>query len=140
MLTFYLNVLEHIESDQKAVVNSIKLLKPGGKLIILVPAYGFLYNVFDKELGHYRRYTRRTLEGIVVKCGLQQIHSRYFNFAGIPGWFISGKFQKNRTIPSNQMKLYDALVPVFKVCDKIIFNSAGLSVVVTGTKSTASNQ
>ena len=54
---FALNVVEHIENDKLAIENCIHLLKPGGKLIILVPAFQSLYNQLDKELYHFRRYT-----------------------------------------------------------------------------------
>ncbi len=53
--------MEHIENDHLAIHNCRKLLKKGGKLIILVPAFQSLYNGFDKELYHYRRYTKHTL-------------------------------------------------------------------------------
>ena len=52
-----LNVLEHIKNDRKALNNMNSLLKKGGTLILLVPAHGLLLGKFDKELGHYRRYS-----------------------------------------------------------------------------------
>jgi 2-polyprenyl-3-methyl-5-hydroxy-6-metoxy-1,4-benzoquinol methylase len=129
---FALNVIEHISDDQLAIRNAKQLLKTGGRLIILVPAYPALYNQFDKNLGHYRRYTKKTARRILKQSGLTIIHSWYFNFMGIAGWFISGKLQKNSQIPGRQMNLYDKLVPLFKVVDKIVLNKIGLSVIVVG--------
>jgi 2-polyprenyl-3-methyl-5-hydroxy-6-metoxy-1,4-benzoquinol methylase len=131
---FALNVVEHIEDDSLAIENCKKLLSSGGNLIILVPAYQSLYNRFDKELYHYRRYSKSSLIKLFSKQGLEIVKSTYFNFMGIPGWFFSGKILRNSSIPKGQMKLYDKLVPVFKAVDKILFNKAGLSVIAVGKK------
>ncbi|MCU0436604.1 MAG: class I SAM-dependent methyltransferase [Raineya sp.] len=131
---FALNVVEHIENDYLALENARKLLKKGGNLIILVPAYQWLYNGFDTELEHYRRYTAQTLQERFTKNHFSILKSKYFNFAGIAGWYVSGKLQKNKTLPKDQVKLYNILVPVFKLIDKLIFNSMGLSVIVVGKK------
>ena len=61
---FALNVIEHIENDKLALQNMNKLLKKGGKMFILVPAYQNLYNQFDISLEHYRRYTETSLRMI----------------------------------------------------------------------------
>ena len=82
---FALNVVEHIENDSLATANCKKLLKPGGKLIILVPAYQALYNQFDKELYHYRRYTKATLNKLFNEHQLPIVETRYFNALGILG-------------------------------------------------------
>ena len=131
---FALNVVEHIEEDTPAIRNCHKLLKPGGNLVVLVPAYPKLYNRFDKELEHFRRYTRTTLNHLLSKEKFQVLHSQYFNFMGIPGWYISGKLQKNKTIPKSQMSLYNKFVPLFKLIDRCVFNKVGLSVVSVGVK------
>jgi SAM-dependent methyltransferase len=130
---FALNVVEHIHDDKLALANCNKLLKRNGHVIILVPAYQTLYNSFDKALEHYRRYTTKTLEH-AISPSFDIIHKQYFNVMGIPGWYVSGKLQKNETIPQGQMKLYNMLVPIFKIVDKVFFNKVGLSVVQVGKK------
>jgi len=132
---FALNVVEHIKDDEMAVKNCHKLLKPKGSLVILVPAYADLYNRFDRELEHFRRYTDKRLNNLLVSGNFTIQHSQYFNFMGIPGWYISGKLQKNKTIPKGQMSLYNKFVPVFKLVDKLLFNKVGLSVISVGIKS-----
>jgi SAM-dependent methyltransferase len=131
---FALNVVEHIEDDHLAISNCKKLLTKNGNLIILVPAYMILYNEFDKELEHYRRYNKKSLNNLFINNGFEIIKSNYYNFIGIFGWFFSGKFQKNKSIPGGQMKLYNKLVPLWKIADKFILNSMGLSVVTIGKK------
>ena len=131
---FALNVVEHIFDDDLAIKNANRLLKKNGHLIILVPAFQTLYNGFDKALEHYRRYTAQSLSTIFTKNNFKVIHTQYFNAAGILGWYVSGKLQKNETIPQNQMKLFNTLVPIFKLVDKAIFHSVGLSVIAVGRK------
>jgi 2-polyprenyl-3-methyl-5-hydroxy-6-metoxy-1,4-benzoquinol methylase len=131
---FALNVVEHIEDDVLAVANCAKFLKKGGTLLILVPAYQALYNHFDKELYHYRRYNKKMLGTLFQKNQLAIRRQWYFNLIGILGWFVSGKLQKNKTIPKGQMGLYNKLVPVFKLADALTFKKAGLSVITAGTK------
>ncbi len=129
---FALNVIEHIEKDSLAIQNCRRLLKSGGRIIILVPAFQALYNKFDENLGHHRRYNLQSLGALLSNNGFRIIHSRYFNLAGIPGWYYSGRILKNNTIPGGQMKIYDMMVPLFRLADKIIFNAAGLSVISVG--------
>lgn len=131
---FALNVVEHIENDSLAIRNCFKLLRENGRLVILVPAYASLYNRFDRELEHFRRYTAKKLNGVLLKENFEIEHSQYFNFMGIPGWYVSGKLQRNKTIPKSQMSFYNKLVPIFKLVDKIVFNKIGLSVISVGLK------
>lgn len=131
---FALNVVEHIGDDHKAVSNCRKLLKAGGNIVLLMPAYMWLYNNFDKELFHFRRYNRKSMLSLLEKCEFTETRSFYFNAGGIPGWYISGKLFRNKTIPTGQMNLFDKLVPVFKLLDRILMRKAGLSVIGTGRK------
>ncbi len=123
-----LNVIEHIERDELAVQNAKKLLRPGGILIILVPAGQSLFNRFDQELGHYRRYNKKTVSGLLSGAGLTVIKSSYFNFGGILGWWYSGSVLKKKIIPHAQLKLFNQLVPAFRMLDQLVAHAAGLSV------------
>jgi len=131
---FALNVVEHIFDDELAIKNCKSLLKPGGNLIILVPAYQWLYSPIDASLEHYRRYTKKNMTSVFLKNKFQIIHQQYFNFMGIWGWLLFGKILKHDTLKSGQMRLYSKFVPVFKIIDKLIFNSMGLSVIIVGKK------
>lgn len=131
---FALNVIEHIHDDSLALKNINKLLAKNGKVIILVPAYQALYNGIDKGLEHYRRYNQNLTNQILINGNFKIIKERYFNAMGIIGWYISGKIQKNNTIPAEQMGLYNKLVPIFKIIDKLVFNKIGLSNIAVGIK------
>ncbi len=131
---FALNVVEHIEEDKMAVANCKKLLKKGGMLIILVPSYQSLYNNFDVDLGHFRRYNIASLSSLFEANQLEIIQKQYFNFAGMFGWFFSGRILKKKIIPTGQVKIFDLLVPIFKIGDRIVLNSMGLSTIIVGRK------
>lgn len=131
---YALNVVEHIGNDELAIANCKKLLKEHGHIVILVPAYQFLYNRFDKELEHFRRYTKKTLNPLFEKNNLEVIKSSYFNLGGILGWFLFGKLLNKKTIPGEQMSLYNKLVPFFKLADTLTFNLVGLSVISIAKK------
>lgn len=131
---YALNIVEHVKDDLLAIENIKKLLKPGGLMIILVPAYQKLFNIFDEELEHYRRYNMKMLDQLMVKNSLDIVHHQYFNFIGIFGWWFSGSVLKKKTIPEGQMKLYNMLVPIFRIVDKVIGRSMGLSVISVGKK------
>lgn len=130
-----LNVVEHIQNDAQAIENCKQLLKPGGKMIILVPAYQWLFNSFDIELGHYRRYTQPELTVLLQNQGLEIKHTRYFNFAGIAGWWLTGSIMKKKTIPGGQLSLFNRLVPAFRLIDRILFRKVGLSVIAVAVNS-----
>jgi SAM-dependent methyltransferase len=129
-----LNVIEHIKDDSEAVKNCKRLLVPGGRLIVLVPAFQWLYNSLDKELGHYRRYSRKTLTGLFTNNGFEMMGTKYFNSPGIPGWWFSGTILRRKMITDNQVILYDKLTPVFRQLDKLTTQIAGLSVIGIGKK------
>ncbi len=131
---FSLNVIEHIENDGVAICNMYKLLKNEGVLITLVPAYQSLYCRFDKELQHFRRYTKKSLSKITSTNGFKNKKTFYFNAIGVLGWFVSGKILNKKTIPENQMKFYNIFVPFFKIIDKLLLNSFGLSVINVSVK------
>jgi len=129
----FLNVLEHIDSDELAIENCKLFLKPKGCLVILVPAYPFLFSEMDKELKHFRRYTSKKLSELLLKGGLTVKNVFYFNAFGILAW-IYGKVLRLKAIPSNNMKLFNKMVPFAKFVDKILFKKAGLSVIAAAQK------
>ncbi len=130
---FLLNVLEHISDDKEAIQNCNYLLKPSGQLIILTPAYPFLYSRLDKELGHYRRYTLSRLKKIFQNNMFINLNGFYFNSLGIFAWLYS-KILNFKTIPSKEMKVFNKLVPLSRFLDRISFRTIGLSVIVVGNK------
>ena len=132
---FALNVLEHVPDHEQSIQNCYKLLKSGGTLVILVPAFQSLFNKFDVALEHQRRYTPKSLKRVMSIPGFKITHCQYFNVIGILGWFISGKLLQKNAIPGGQMRLYDKLVPLWKVVDWTLGGVLGLSVIAVAKKS-----
>lgn len=130
---FLLNVLEHLENEANAIQNCNYLLKKNGTLIILVPAYSFLFSEMDKALNHHRRYTSGKLTEIISKENFTIKKSFYFNALGIGAW-LYGKLMKYKSPPDSKMKFYDKLTAIGKIVDKILFNKLGLSVIVIANK------
>jgi 2-polyprenyl-3-methyl-5-hydroxy-6-metoxy-1,4-benzoquinol methylase len=126
---FLLNVLEHLEDDSSAIENCKYLLKKNGTLIILVPAYSFLFSEMDKALNHFRRYSLNQFSRLIQKENFKIENSFYFNAMGIAAW-LYGKSKKYKSPPNSNMKFYNKLVPLGKLIDKIFFNKIGLSAIV----------
>lgn len=85
-----MNVLEHIEDDERALRHMLSLLKPGGTLFLLVPAHDLLYSPFDLESGHFRRYHKTRMMALIRRVcpdRLPAIRQFYFNTIGALGYF-----------------------------------------------------
>lgn len=132
---FALNVIEHIGDHALAMKNLVSLVKPGGKVLILVPAHQFLYNKLDTGLAHFRRYDKSSLAGLMMGAGLKVERSWMFNALGIPAWITGGLLFRENEIGHGQMKTYDRLVPLARLLDRVTFNRIGLSVIGVGVKS-----
>ncbi|MBK8954573.1 MAG: class I SAM-dependent methyltransferase [Saprospiraceae bacterium] len=128
------NVLEHICQDEEAIVNALKLLKPGGHFVMLVPAIPALYNRLDSHLGHCRRYR---MKEIVSKFRGQNgsIQSvSYFNKTGTLAWLVSGTLLNSKYIKPWQVNLFDKMVPFSKYLETILPLKFGLSILVVFRK------
>ena len=125
-----LNVLEHIKNDNKALKNMNSLLKKEGKLILLVPAFTFLYSDFDKLLGHYRRYRLKDILKKVESSGFEVVSKRFLNWWAAIGWFLFIKMPKRKEMPKSPVKIFDAMGKIFLFPEKFIKPPFGLSVFV----------
>lgn len=128
-----LNVIEHLQDDEHCIDYCHFLLKEGGNLIVLAPAYSFLYSKFDKEIGHYRRYTTQSLSGLIQKS-FKILHKQYFNFLGMAGWLFFNKMLGRRKLSQSNMATFDKLVPVAKLLDNLVSNRTGVSTIVIGER------
>ena len=129
----YIDVLEHIEDDREEVVRAVRHLAPGGRLIVLCPAFPFLYTPFDAAIGHFRRYTRRTLAAVAAP-GTRQVASFYMDSVGMLA-SLANKLALRQTSPTpKQINLWDrCMVPVSRVADKLL-TGLGKSVVLVWQK------
>jgi hypothetical protein len=82
------NVLEHIVDHVGALRGAQRMLRPGGRVIIFVPAFEFAMSRLDRSVGHVRRYTTKRIRAAMTQAGLDVVGSRYVNLPGLPAWFV----------------------------------------------------
>ena len=83
-----LDVIEHIDLDVESLSAIRSLLVPGGKAIITVPAYMFLWSAFDDMNEHKRRYTRKELKTKLIQAGFTIEKISYYNTLLFPVIYI----------------------------------------------------
>ena len=74
-----LDVLEHLENDSGLIEEMVRVCKPGGLILITVPALRLLWSKHDEALHHKRRYTKKQLLNQVVSPRCRVIKASYFN-------------------------------------------------------------
>jgi glycosyltransferase involved in cell wall biosynthesis len=128
-----LNVLEHIEADRDVLRHFHRALAPGGHAIILVPQHPWLYSPTDKSLGHVRRYTAQELHDKLAEAGFEVVHQQGFNRLGTVGWYVSGQLLGKEHLSPGQMKMYNRVLPVAKLLERVPALPA-LSAIAVGRK------
>ena len=124
----YIDVLEHIEDDRDELNRASMLLKPGGYIIILAPAFQQLYSEFDKFIGHFRRYTKRTVKNI-VPADIQIEKIMYLDTIGVLASLANRLFLKQNNPDLKQIKFWDRLIiPCSILADRLLFFSYGKSI------------
>jgi SAM-dependent methyltransferase len=94
------DVVEHIDDPAKFLAAALWHLKPGGRVIINVPALRLLYSRYDQLVGHFRRYDRRSLRQLLENpaVGLQPVDMRYWGFSLVPiAWLRKFALRKSQT-------------------------------------------
>ena len=79
-----LDVIEHIEADRESVQALAELLQPGARMLITVPAYGWLWSEHDNRHHHKIRYTRPMVRKLAENAGLKIEKCSYFNTLLLP--------------------------------------------------------
>lgn len=105
-----LNVLEHIRDDRGALRRMASILRPGGVIVVLVPAFQALYGSIDRNLGHYRRYDRESLTGLAAASRLRIKKMRYMNVAGLLGWWANSHIFRREAQSVAQIRIFDRCV------------------------------
>ncbi len=121
------NVLEHIADDREAVLNFKRVLPSGGRLVILVPAIPVLQGSMDDAVGHYRRYTKSSLRGLLEGCGFDVEVLESMNVLGIPGWFVNGRILRRRAVPPLQLRRSDLMAPMIAAVEDRLKPAIGMS-------------
>jgi SAM-dependent methyltransferase len=130
----YINVLEHVDDDAAELQLAWRALKPGGRLVVFVPALQWLYSDFDRLIGHHRRYQKSSLRALARAGGYQIDTLCWFDIAGILPWYANFVLLRRQNIP-RAVALYDTLVvPVMKVLEGLVSPPVGKNLLLVGRK------
>jgi SAM-dependent methyltransferase len=116
------NVLEHIDDDVAALRALHRTLKPAGTLLLYVPAFGILFTINDKVLGHHRRYTGKMLRERLTRAGFTVQSARYSDFLG---FFVTLCFKlvsnKMDSFNTRTVGLYDGVIfPISRTIERFV--------------------
>jgi len=134
---FTLNVLEHIEDDVAALGDLFRLLAPGGRLFVYVPAFPALFTSMDSHVGHHRRYRLRGLVKRVEDAGFVVEKSAYTDALGFFATLAFKLFDKPEPAPLNPklVRFYDrVLFPLSRLLSIPLGKVLGKNVFVVATK------
>lgn len=115
-----LNVLEHVLDPDQSLANFFSALEPGGRLLLYVPQGPWLYGTLDRALDHRCRYDEKTLRQQLDSAGFVIESIEGFNRVSVPGWWLNGKILRRQRFSRIQLKIFDLLVPLFRVIDRFL--------------------
>ena len=126
--------MKHIENDEKEPGYAHSVLKKGGHILIFAPVLSYLYNVFDRKVGHYRRHHKNNLTTLTKQEGFNIIDVKYFDFVGILPWYIAFVLLE-KTLIEDKVSLYDTLVvPILRKIEGIITPPIGKNILLIAQK------
>lgn len=109
-----LNALEHIEDDLGLLQRVKTVLPTGGAIVLLLPAFASLYGPIDRNLGHFRRYTLRSLRDLAAAAGLQVKKAHYINAIGFFGWWTNAHIFRREAQSPAQIAFFDRFIVPFE--------------------------
>lgn len=127
-----LDVLEHLADDEKALRHFHALLVPGGHVLVKVPAHPWLYGAMDVASGHFRRYSRSTLQLLAAQTDFKVVAISAMNPLAVLPWLFKGRIRKrdanfSRTFSVSSLKRINRLIPFLRFLDRVWPFPLGLS-------------
>lgn len=136
----YIDVLEHIADDANELECASRKLKPGGCICVLSPAHPFLYSPFDHAVGHYRRYTRRSLRAI-KPAGLFVEKLCYLDSVGLFASLANSLLLRQKNPSKKQVEFWDTyLIPLSARIDGLLGFRFGKSILAVFRKMPATDE
>jgi SAM-dependent methyltransferase len=138
-LIYSLNVLEHIEDDSSVVQLFYSRLRPGGKVLIYVPAFPILFSSMDRKVGHHRRYRRRDIVGLLSRAGFVVDQCGYSDCLGFIATLAFKVFgSRAGTLSRRAVVLYDRVIfPLSRRLDGVFRSIGGKNLFAIATRPVA---
>ena len=115
------NVLEHIDDHVGALQSMGRLVRRGGYIVLVCPAFPFAMSKVDVATGHVRRYTKRSMRAALASAGLEVVSVRYANSLGLLCYYAFTSLLGKTPSEGGTMTFYDRLVvPVVRFAERII--------------------
>jgi SAM-dependent methyltransferase len=117
------DVVEHCDDDALALSELARVLAPGGRMMLSVPAYQWAWSDHDVQAGHYRRYTRGRLRHVVEGAGMTVVRSTHA-FGGVFPIFVAERARRRVSSPAGDS---DTRLPAVSArADKVLMGLSGL--------------
>ena len=133
---YTLNVLEHIEDDREAIIELYRCLKPGGRLLVYVPAFQVLYSQMDTHVGHFRRYRRKPLKRLLKDTGFEVSTAYYVDSLGYLATLVYKLVgDRSGSVSAGNIAFYDSVIfPISRIIDFLSIGSFGKNLTMVATK------
>ena len=141
------DVLEHLENPSQLLAEISRILEPGGFFVCSVPAYQWLFSDFDISIGHFRRYSRKTLRSLIASSGsIAQTTYSLFGYLVLPAFilrripYLFGRrnvYAQTVYSTGGNSQLLEKLNPFFRSIgsfEKLIKFPIGLSIILISKK------
>lgn len=129
------NVMEHIQDDERFLRDANRILAPAGTILLFVPALPRLYGKLDAQFGHFRRYLKPELAAKLKASGFRVERLHYVNFTGIASWYLTAKVLHRTTISASSVQFYDRVViPIVRRLEAVVTPPVGQNLVAVGRK------
>ena len=130
----YIDVLEHIEHDHDELRRAGEMLRSGGSIVVLAPAFNGLFSEFDRSVGHYRRYTTGSLAAAFPRS-LQRARLMYLDCVGFLASFANRALLRQSLPTPSQIGFWDrTMIPVSRLVDPLLRYAVGRSVLGVYTR------
>ena len=112
------NVLEHLDHPEVAVAGFHRVLRPGGRALILVPAGQSRYSPMDDAIQHRKRYGRGDLAELLQDAGFEVDKLEPFNRLGVLGWSVN-RWAGRKSISRAQVSAFRLLLPLARTLERV---------------------